>query len=85
MFELTVCIGTSCHLKGSYNVLQTFQQMVEEYSLHEKVELKTAFCTRKCNEPGIAVSIGKKAFGVSPEGAAEFFKANVLPLAAKNK
>lgn len=83
MLELTVCIGTSCHLKGSYNVLQIFQQMAEEYSLHEKVVLKTAFCTRKCNQPGIAVSIDGKAFGVGPENATEFFKVNVLPLANK--
>ena len=36
MVEVSVCIGSSCHLKGSYNVIQAFQQMIEENGLHDK-------------------------------------------------
>ncbi|HMM32880.1 MAG TPA: (2Fe-2S) ferredoxin domain-containing protein [Clostridia bacterium] len=83
MVELTVCIGTSCHLKGSYNVLQIFQQMVEEYSLHDKVALKTAFCTRECAGSGVAISINGQAYNIGSEKAREFFSAYVFPLAVK--
>ena len=41
--KLNVCIGSSCHLKGSYNVIQVFQKMIEENSLHDKVEFSATF------------------------------------------
>ena len=80
MIELQVCIGTSCHLKGSYNVLQTFRQLIEQHSLHDKVTLKTAFCTRQCEKSGVAVFLNGRAFGIDAEDASAFFSANVLPL-----
>ena len=47
MIELSVCIGSSCHIKGSYNVIQTFQQMIEENNLHGQVDFKGTFCMRR--------------------------------------
>ena len=29
--KFSVCVGSFCHAKGSYNVLCTLRQMVEEY------------------------------------------------------
>lgn len=80
MVELNVCIGTSCHLKGSYNVVQVFQQMIEAYALHDKVLLKTAFCTRQCARTGVAASVNGQNYGVDAEKAGLFFKTHVLPL-----
>lgn len=39
MVEVKVCIGTSCHLHGSYNVMMSFKQLIEEYNLHDKINL----------------------------------------------
>ena len=47
MVEVSVCIGSSCHLKGSYNVIQAFQQMIEENGLHDKVDFKATLCMRQ--------------------------------------
>ena len=47
MIELSVCIGSSCHIKGSYNVIQTFQQMIEENNLHNEVDFKGTFCMKR--------------------------------------
>lgn len=80
MVELNVCIGSSCHLKGSYNVIQAFQQLIEEKSLHSAVEMRAQFCMRQCQQ-GVSVSIGNDVFSVSPETAKSFFEATVLPLA----
>ncbi len=82
MLELSVCIGSSCHLKGSYNIIQTFQQMIEEYGLHHKVEFKATFCMKQCQNPGVSVSVGGQAVHIQPESAREFFKTEVLPLLA---
>lgn len=79
MIELNVCIGSSCHLKGSYNVIQTFQQLIEAMQLHDKIELKAQFCMKQCQN-GVSVSIGDKVFSVSPETAKSFFKSTIVPL-----
>ncbi len=78
MVDLNVCIGSSCHLKGSYNVIQTFQQLIEERKLHELVDMKAQFCMKQCNK-GVAVAIGLEVFSVTPEHAASFFDAVVMP------
>ncbi len=80
MIELSVCIGSSCHIKGSYNVIQIFQQMIEENSLHDRIGLKTNFCMRRCNCNGIAVSVNGQAFDLTPETAREFLTTEVIPM-----
>ncbi len=80
MIELCVCIGTSCHLRGSYNVIQTFQQMIENHALHNKVALKSAFCMRECHKAGVQVSINGQTYSVDSEAAGTFFKSVVLPI-----
>ena len=78
MVDLNICIGSSCHLKGSYNVIQTFQQMIESQGLHDKVEMKAQFCMKQCQK-GVSVSMGSEVFSVSPDNAKSFFESTVLP------
>ena len=78
MKELNVCIGSSCHLKGSYNVIQTFQQMIEENSLHDKLDFKASFCMKQCQEKGVAVAFGGKTYSITPESARDFFRNTVM-------
>jgi NADH:ubiquinone oxidoreductase subunit E len=73
MLELCVCVGSSCHIKGSYNVIQTFQQLIEEKSLHEKINFKSSFCQKQCRCPGVAVSVGGRLHHVAPDKAEDFF------------
>ena len=80
MVELNVCIGSSCHLKGSYNVIQIFQQLVESGNLHDKVEMRAQFCMKQCQK-GVSVSLGEDVYSVSPENAKSFFETTVLPMA----
>ena len=80
MVEVKICIGSSCHLKGSYNVIQCFQQMVETAGLHDKIEMKAQFCMKQCQQ-GVSVSVADQVYSVSPETARAFFQNTVLPLA----
>ena len=82
MIELKVCIGSSCHLKGSYNVLQTFQQLVEEHRLHDRVQIVAQFCMRRCQQ-GVSVSMQEQDYSVTAENAGAFFRSTVLPLVTK--
>jgi len=81
MLEVSVCIGSSCYVKGSYNVIQSFQQLIEEYDLHEKINLKAAFCMKECQQSGVSVNINGEAYNVEPEKARMFFKDKVIPQA----
>ncbi|WRS28206.1 (2Fe-2S) ferredoxin domain-containing protein [Oscillospiraceae bacterium MB08-C2-2] len=78
MLELSVCIGSSCHLKGSYNVIQEFQQMIEENALHDKLDFKSTFCMKQCSNKGVSVSINGDIYDLLPGAAKEFFNSNVL-------
>jgi len=78
MKELNVCIGSSCHLKGSYNVIQVFQKLIEEYALHGKIEMKAQFCMKQCQK-GVSVSLGDEVHSVSSETARGFFLDTVMP------
>ena len=51
MTQLSVCIGSACHLKGAYNVISTFQHLIEERGLHEKIAFSAKFCTKECHKP----------------------------------
>jgi NADH:ubiquinone oxidoreductase subunit E len=73
MVELCVCIGSSCHIKGSYNVIQTFQHLIEEKSLHGKINFKSSFCMKQCQNPGVGVLVDSEQHHVAAENAREFF------------
>lgn len=81
MLEVSVCIGSSCYVKGSYNVIQAFQQLIEEHDLHDKINLKAAFCMKECQINGVSVNVNGEAYNVSPEKARAFFKDKIIPQA----
>ena len=47
MLKITVCIGSSCHIKGSRQVVEQLQYLIAENKLGDKVELGGTFCMGK--------------------------------------
>ena len=78
MIKITVCIGSSCHIKGSRGVVEGLQQLVAEKNLGEKIELGGTFCMGKCQQ-GVCVTVNDEFYSVTPETVAEFFEKEVLP------
>ena len=76
MIELSICLGSSCHLKGSYEVLNTLQKIIEERSLQGRIEMSGKFCMKKCQE-GVSVSIDDEYYSVSPETVRDFFNETI--------
>lgn len=74
---VTVCIGSSCHLKGSREVVTELQRLISENNLNDKVELKATFCMNNC-EKGVCVTVDGALFSVSPETVDGFFKDEIL-------
>ncbi len=57
MTEITVCIGSSCHTKGAYLVVERFQDIIREKGLDDQILLKGSFCLGKCAS-GTTVRVG---------------------------
>ncbi len=75
--KVTVCIGSSCHLKGSRKIVEVLQDLIRTNNLDEKVELGGTFCIGQCQK-GVCVTVGEEVFSVSPETVKEFFEENIL-------
>ena len=74
--KITVCIGSSCHIKGSRQVVEQLQYMISENNLGDKVELGGTFCMGKCQQ-GVCVNEGDEFYSVTPDNVKEFFEKNV--------
>ena len=75
--KITVCIGSSCHIKGSRQVVETINRLMKEHDVKDQIELGGTFCLGKCQQ-SVCVSIDEEIFSVSPETAEDFFKKEVL-------
>ncbi len=75
--KITVCIGSSCHVKGSKQVVERLKALIAENGLAGKVELGGTFCLGKCQEC-VSVMVDDTVYSLSPETVEEFFKTEVL-------
>ena len=75
--KIIVCIGSSCHIKGSRQVVETLNRLIKENDLKDKVELGGTFCLGKCQK-SVCVELEGEIFSVSPDTAEDFFKNEVL-------
>ncbi len=75
--KVMVCIGSSCHIKGSRQVVEQLQYLIHENNLGEKVDLGGKFCMGKC-EQGVCVTVDDKLCSVSPDTVNEFFEKEIL-------
>ena len=79
MVIVQVCVGSSCHLKGSSEIVELLERAVEEHGIQDDVVLTGSFCIGKCNRVGVTVQINDDIHvGVTTENFREFFKQNVL-------
>ena len=74
---ITICIGSSGHLKGSRTIIQKLEELITERQLNDKIELNGSFCMGECSN-GVCVKINDELFSVSPETVNTFFENEVL-------
>ncbi len=75
--KVTVCIGSSCHIKGSRQVVEELQHLIDVNGLQDKVELAGAFCMKNCQN-GVSVTVDGNLYSVSPDTVNAFFQEQVL-------
>ena len=74
--KITVCIGSSCHIKGSREVVEQLQKLIADNNLTEKIELSGTFCMGKCQQ-GVCVTVDDEFHSVTPDKVSEFFLDNI--------
>ena len=83
--NIQICVGSSCHLKGSEKIAEKCQKAVAERGLEDKITLAGSFCIGKCNRTGVTVQIDDDIFtGITPETFDIFFEKEVLGRLQKN-
>lgn len=75
--RVTICIGSACHLKGSREIIQQMQSMVNEYGVANKVDLNGSFCSGNCVN-GVCVTVDGELFSVQPDNAKAFFDREIM-------
>ncbi len=75
--NISICIGSSCHLKGSREIVTKLEALIQEYQLRGKVILNGSFCMGHCVQ-GVCVKIDDALFSIYPETTEAFFKNEVL-------
>lgn len=79
MLIITICVGSSCSIRGSDEVAAEFQRLIKKENLEGMVDMIGAFCMDTCSK-GVSIRVGDRAFnGIRPEGAEEFFYQEVKP------
>lgn len=80
MITLEVCVGSACHVKGSYNIINKLQELISDNGLEDQIDIKAAFCFGRCAQ---AVSVQfegeDEVYSVSPtsESVKQFFHTEI--------
>lgn len=77
MVELSICVGSACHLKGSYEVIEKFKRCVNDNNLTDTIVIKAAFCLGHCTE-AVSVNFNDKIYSVDPDTTESFFEEVVI-------
>ena len=79
MLIVQVCVGSSCYLKGSQDIVDLFEKAIEEYHLEDDVILNGSFCIGKCNRVGVTVQVDQEVHvGITTENFEEFFNQHII-------
>ena len=81
MLIVQICVGSSCHLKGSQDIVELIEQTAQAFQVEDEIVLSGSFCIGKCNRVGVTVQVNDDVHvGVTKENFMEFFRKNILSL-----
>lgn len=85
MLVITICVGSSCSLRGSDELASGIQRLIVKEKLEGLVDIVGAFCMDACSK-GVSVTVGNREFsGIRPEDAESFFYREIIPLVSDHE
>ena len=79
MLFVQICVGSSCHLKGSQDIVELMEDALKAHGIEDDVVLSGSFCIGKCNRVGVTVQVNDDVHvGITKENFREFFTNNIL-------
>lgn len=76
--KVLICIGSACHVNGSYRVRERFAELVRQNHLEDRVQLGSSICLGHCDQ-GVSIQLdGRLITGVTPENAESVFENHIL-------
>ena len=80
MVVVKICVGSSCFLKGSSDIVQMLEKKVKDAKLEDEVVLVGGFCAGKCNRVGVTVTVDDDVYpGITKENFDRFWQEKILP------
>ena len=84
MITVLVCLGSSCYVRGSEQIAEMFERLIEKEHLQGQVDLRGNLCMEHC-AMGVSVRVGERVYHqLSPEGADKFFYNEIVALARQS-
>lgn len=76
-----ICVGSSCHLKGSPEIVELLTEAINNHRLEDEITLTGSFCIGKCNRDGVTIQVDDEIYtGITRENFKEFFNDKILAL-----
>ena len=83
---IQICVGSSCHLKGSAEIVGLLEAAIDESGIRDEVVLSGSFCIGKCNRVGVTIQVDDDVHvGITVENFREFFKEHILEPVLKER
>jgi NADH:ubiquinone oxidoreductase subunit E len=64
--KIEICVGSSCHVRGSYEVVKNVEAFVKDQGFEQDIELKGCFCMGHCTE-GVSMEVDGAVLQVSED------------------
>ena len=76
--DITICIGSYGHLKGSQDVIRMLERLVSYHHLEDKSTVKGSFCMGECTSNGVCVDVDGQHFKLTPSETESVFTFEVM-------
>ena len=86
MLIISICVGSSCHIKGAPDIVELLQKYIADEHLEDEIVLSGSFCSGRCNRVGVTVTVGDTVYtGITKESFRDFWNEKILPAVEQAK
>lgn len=76
---IEICLGSSCHVKGSKKIFALAEKAIKENKLEKQVKLAGTLCLGKCGSNGVNIKVDDEIVtAVTEDNFNEIFTEKVL-------